>query len=312
MVIWGAAGYFAYTYYKRLFPELPNRRGARGGREWVHPNPDIAALMKREPGTDLYMKVRPAKSGSGSDHFQQTDREGSRMIAATNVTLQDAFAMLRGVPAWQVTDLPNDNKRWDVFVRTPAEQRQQGDTNRENRRGNRPNRREELANAFLKYMGWESKEGKRPAVSYRFRKRKPEEGSAPSLSEFVSYSTRFSSGRWKPELQQALGMMGRGDIPVILNADRDVRDNRPLIPDGAEFKIPDLPDMDATVRYVTALYNVGYDKSSGEANAYLLFHPKHAVAADIQAWEEGKPVTAEEKAAAAETATDDTGTTNPS
>lgn len=312
VVIWGAAIYFGTMYWKRLFPDLPNRRGGRAGRTWEHPDKEIAAFLKAKPPKKLYMKVNRSKAGTEKMNYQTTDREQTRILVAKGVKIAEAYALIRGLPEWRVTTLPSDTKKWDVFVRTakPDAQAAQGGQTQGQGGGNRnrTGRREEMAQMFLKYMGWEMKTGKRPAPLYRFRLRKPEEGPAPALSEYASYGERMSTGRWKPELGQALGLGDQLGQPIVLQAAGEVRNTKPRLGANEELRVPELVDADQMARFMTALYGVGYDKRETKADAYLLFHPDYADKSQIADWEAGMPVTREEKALAAELAQDDSAT----
>lgn len=303
IVIWVTAGYFAYTYYKRLFPDLPNRtgRGARAGRTWEHPDKEIASFMKADPPSTLLVKVKRSRPGTGKETFQTTDRERTHITVVKGQSVAEAYAVLIGQPRWKVTQLPMDRNRWDVFVRTPKPAG--GEGQRGGGGQNLRELREESARRFLSYLRWESKTGKRPATRYRFRPRTEADGPAPLLAEFSGRPDRYSSRRWKPQLGQVLGMVTSwAEEPVVLAAAREVRDRQPNLGANEEFKVPDLISTDQTVRFLCALYGVACDKSEGEVDAFLVYHPKYVDMAEVRAWEEGKPVTREEKARAAEAA----------
>ncbi len=299
VAIWAAAGYFAHSYYKTLFPDLPNRRGARAaGRGFVHPDKDIAAFMKGDPPRKLTMEISRAKASDSETRFSTMGQNRSEIIVAKGQTVAAAVAMLKGVPAWKVTQLPVDRNRWNVFVKTPAMEDNAGRSS-----GNSyGERRQQMTDRFLGYLNWEIKTGKRPTPLYRFRSRTPEDGAAPQLSEFSAVTDRMRFGNWRPKLSDISGMLsGMGSAPALSEVDADVRANEAALPEGQSFQFPRMDDPAKTARYICALYDVACDISTGEAESFLVYHPKFAKAEDLRAWEEGKPVTPEEKERAAET-----------
>lgn len=297
LLIWVAAGVFAYTYYKRLFPELPNRRGGAGvGRNREHPDKEIAEFVKADAPSKPVVQVKRSKAGSGTERFQTTDRNRTDIRVIKGGSVADAYAMIFGHPRWKVTQLPHDLARWDVFTRTAKPDES---VTAQERRQNPGQQREQIAAEFLKSVKWDVKKGERPATRFRFRKRTESDGPAPALAEFAGIEARMSV-RWKPELGQAFGLFTRGgEEPVVLQAERDVRDTKPNLAENEQLRVPDLSSPDQMARFVCALYGVAYDKSETKTEAFLVYDPKAAKPEEIRDWEEGRPVTTEEKARAA-------------
>lgn len=315
-VIWISVCYLGFQAYSRMFPKL----GRAGGQAQAQRQAQQQAMQqqvndyrkeldefhKKPAPSDIIISMKKAANaavaagGPGGQGGRQGagGRGGPRAgmnfgvnthranqafyVFANGARIGEVYAALRGLPPWQVTQLPQDDQRWDVRILAPERLRDQ------------------VPAKFLDHIEWKAKEKQGAAQGYHLMAPGGAAGEAPKLPEAAQDANQnqpTQGGRrgrarmpgriMQASLDQAKGMLqGRVRAPVVV--DDDIKDKQPVVADLNTVQINWQLNGDEFADQFAALFGVAVKKEQVETSSTLVYHPKYAASDAIRRWEEGK------------------------
>lgn len=208
--------------------------------------------------------IKTSKSSPGNSDRREQRRNGGLYYIAYGQRVSDVYAQLQHLGRGQVSQLPDNDQRWDVSILAPQTQIK------------------ELSSAFLAHMGWAARETTGTASGFRL----VASGTSPASPPAAPQATGQNRRSWKvpagPLSQMAGFLEARTRVPVV--ADAAVSDRRPATnADSIDIVMGGRPEE--LVQSVAAQYGVGVKPEDLPVTRTLVYYPKSISKLQLKIWE---------------------------
>lgn len=268
LFIWGTVCLLAWRALHDILPKygIFGRPTVAASRvEWEKQRKIDEEFFKQPVPSKIVIKVKRSDPASRSFPTLQDRRVNDGfMFVARDQKVKDIYASLHGIQSWQLTQAPESEERWNVWIRAPK------------------NSREKLPQAFLDYMHWQMKEKKNSIDGYHVVATSPAPEPAPAANQGRQNRNRAMNvpmGSLCYFLQQRL------NAPIQIDSGDFTRMPKPGAMTAATFAF-NRPAQEL-LKQLPSFYGVEVRPEKVETMTFLVYHPKYATVTDMRRWEAG-------------------------
>jgi hypothetical protein len=271
LCIWFAVCGLAWRTYTVIFPHfgltrrVSQQRGGFNRQEWENRRKEIEAFRQKPVPTSIVIKVKRASASMRYEQSEDSYQNNGYYMVCYSASVSSVYARLKGLENWTVTQAPQDDSRWNVWIRAPQSMK------------------DKVADVFLAYMHWQVKKRSKPLDGLHFAALA--EGQMPLPVPEQQDPKQNRGGMTFPDSPLvSIGSFLRYQLRCPVQVDRDIMMKR--LPDQQkQLRMPSSRSKEEIGRYIAAMYGVSYKVEPVEAEVFLIYHPKYATDSEIRRWE---------------------------
>ena len=270
--IWFAVCALAWRTYTVIFPHfgITRRVNQRGGgfnrQAWENRRKEIEEFQRKPVPSNIVIKVKRADKNMRYEQSEDTYQNNGYYLVCYSASVSSIYTRLKGLENWTVTQAPQDDNRWNVWIRAPQSMKDQ------------------VADRFLSYMKWQVKKRTKSVEGLHFKALAEGQAPLPVPEQDPKQQDRRGGMTFPSSPLVSIGSFLRYQLRCPVQVDRDIMMKR--LPDTQkDLRMLPSRSKEEIGRFIAAMYGVSYKVEPVEAEVVLVYHPKYATDSEIRRWQ---------------------------